>query len=98
MGQDTLLNLLGIIGILLAPSAFIEEVSPYIKYPSFIAGIIAVGFYAKLYYDEKIIKLYSRTKFIIHLLSVRNKQMTDLCLNFCVICYNRTKQKRHSTE
>lgn len=54
MKQETLLNIIGIIGVFLTSSGFIEGINPYIKFPSMFIGVIAIGVYAKMYYDDKI--------------------------------------------
>ncbi|MBW2974774.1 hypothetical protein KY366_03575 [Candidatus Woesearchaeota archaeon] len=62
MKGETLLDLFGLIGLILAPSAFIEGIDPYIKYPASIFAVIALGIYTKLSYNEKIIKLIKQNK------------------------------------
>lgn len=57
MKQETLLNVVGIIGLLLTPSGFIEGINPLVKFPSMVIGFVAIGVYTKMYYDDKIAAL-----------------------------------------
>ncbi len=62
MKTETLLNLLGLLGLVLTPSGFISFLNPYIRYPALVLGVIAVGFYFKVYYDDRMIKMIELNK------------------------------------
>ncbi len=53
MKQETLLNIIGTIGVLLTSLSFIEGTNPYVKFPSMFIGFIVIGVYTKMYYDDK---------------------------------------------
>lgn len=74
MERKTILDILGLAGLILTASGFIEKLTPYLRYPFLIIGVVTIGLYFKFYYDERIIRLINKNKENIDKIQLENKE------------------------
>ncbi len=67
------MDLIGLLSLFLIPAGFIEGLHPYVRYPSFIIGIVIITLYLKNNYDSKIQNLRKE----ISLLKQENRKMME---------------------